>query len=337
MMKLFYFLLLLPFYSVSQNNSTGSSIANTFINSLDSVQKRKAVFSFDEMSRYDWHYVPASAVARQGIAVRELNSVQKQNIYKLLKTYLSSTGYTKAQDIMNTEYLLKELEPNSKGRIPENYFVAFYGNPGSDKTWAWKFSGHHLALNYTIVNNQLAFAPFFFGVYPALRMNAEGKEKKMFKEEEELGFKLVNALTQEQKLKAVFRLEAFADIVTKTSHKVVPFDTAGIMAKDLALEQKHVLNQLIVIYLSRMPPKIAQLRMKRIISEDFNEIKFGWAGSLKSGEPHYYRIQGKTFLIELDNSQNNANHVHTVWRDFDGDYGMDLIKEHYKNSGHHHK
>ena len=337
MMKLFYFLLLLPFYTVSQNNSTGSSIANTFINSLDSVQKRKAVFSFDEMSRYDWHYVPASAVARQGIAVRELNSVQKQNIYKLLKTYLSSTGYTKAQDIMNTEYLLKELEPNSKGRIPENYFVAFYGNPGTDKTWAWKFSGHHLALNYTIVNNQLAFAPFFFGVYPAIRMNAEGKEKKMFKEEEELGFKLVNALTQEQKLKAVFRLEAFADIVTKTSHKVVPFDTAGIMAKDLALEQKHVLNQLIVIYLSRMPPKIAQLRMKRIIAEDFNEIKFGWAGSLKSGEPHYYRIQGKTFLIELDNSQNNANHVHTVWRDFDGDYGMDLIKEHYKNSGHHHK
>ncbi len=301
-MKLFYFLLLLPFYAVSQHNSNGSLIAKKFINSLDSVQKRKTVFLFDEMSRYDWHYVPASAVARQGIAVRELNSIQKQNIYKLLKTYLSRTGYKKAQDIMNTEYLLKELEPNSKGRIPENYFVAFYGNPGKVKTWGWKFSGHHLALNYTIVNNQLAFAPFFFGVYPAVRTNGEGKEKKLFKEEEQLGFKLVNALTREQKLKAVFRLEAFADIVTKASPKVVPFDTAGIMAKDLTYEQKHVLNQLIVIYLSRMPPKIDQLRMKRIVSEDFNRIKFGWAGSLKLGEPHYYRVQGKTFLIELDNT-----------------------------------
>lgn len=336
-MRLFYFLLLLPFYSVSQNNGTGSSIANTFINSLDSVQKSKTVFPFDTMSRYDWHYVPASSVPRQGIAIRELDSIQKQNIYNLLKTYLSSNGYTRSQDIMNTEYLLKELEPNSKGRIPENYFVAFYGNPGKDKVWGWKFGGHHLALNYTIVNNQLAFAPFFFGVYPAVRTKGEGKEKNIFKEEEELGFKLVNSLTQEQKLKAIFKLIPFADIVTKVSPKVAPFDTVGIIAKDLTFEQKHFLNQLIVTYLSNMPTKIAKLRMKRIISEDFNQISFGWAGSTKLGEPHYYRIQGKTFLIELDNTQSNANHVHTVWRDFNGDYGIDLLKEHYKNSNHHNK
>lgn len=336
-MRLFYFLLFLPFYSLSQNNNTGSSIANTFINSLDSVQKSKTVFPFDTMSRYEWHYVPPSGVPRHGIAIRELDSIQKQNIYKLLKTYLSSYGYTRTQGIMNTEYLLKELEPNNKGRIPENYFVAFYGNPEKDKTWGWKFSGHHLALNYTIVNNQLAFAPFFFGVYPAVRTNGEAKDKKIFKNEEELAFKLVNSLTQEQKLKAIFKLEAFADIVTNNSQKVVPFDTVGIVAKDLTYEQKHILNQLIVTYLSNMPSKIAQLRMKRIVSENFNEISFGWAGGTKLGEPHYYRIQGKTFLIELDNTQHNANHVHTVWRDFNGDYGIDLLKEHYKNSNHHHK
>ena len=335
-MRLFYFLLFLPFYSLSQNNSTGSSIANEFINSLDSVQKSKTVFTFDTMSRYDWHYVPPSSVPRHGIAIRELDSIQKKNIYKLLKTYLSSNGYTKTQDIMNTEYLLKELEPNSKGRIPENYFVAFYGNPGKDKTWGWKFGGHHLALNYTIVNNQLAFAPFFFGVYPAVRTN-DDKDKRIFKDEEQLGFKLVTSLTQEQKLKAIFKLVPFLDIVTKNSHKVVPFDTVGIIAKDLTLEQRHILNQLIVTYLFNMPTKIAKLRMKRIVSEDFNEISFGWAGSTKVGEPHYYRIQGKSFLIELDNTQHDANHVHTVWRDFNGDYGIDLLKEHYKNSNRHNK
>jgi hypothetical protein len=311
-MRLIYILLLLPFYALSQNNSTGASLANTFINSLDSLQKSKTVFPFDTMSRYDWHYVPPYSVPRQGIAIRELDSIQKQIIYNLLKTNLSSNGYTRTQDIMNTEYLLKELEPNNTGRIPENYFVAFYGNPGKDKTWGWKFSGHHLALNYTIVDNQLAFAPFFFGVYPAVRTNGKAKDKNIFKVEEELGFKLVNSLTQEQKIKAIFKLVPFPDIVTQNSHKVVPFDTVGIIAKDLTLAQKHILNQLIVTYLSNMPIKIAKLRMKRIISEDFNKISFGWAGSTKSGEPHYYRIQGKTFLIELDNTQHNANHVHTV-------------------------
>jgi hypothetical protein len=336
-MKLFYFLLLLPFYCVSQNNNTGSSIANTFINSLDSVQKSKTVFTFDTMARYEWHYVPPTSVPRQGIAIRELNSAQKQTIYNLLKTYLSSNGYTRTQDIMNTEYLLKELEPNSKGRIPENYFVSFYGNPVKDKTWGWKITGHHLALNYTIVDNQLAFAPFFFGVYPAVRTNGKTKDKNIFQDEEELGFKLVNALSKEQKSKAIFNLFPYQDIVTKTSHKVVPFDTVGIIAENLTLEQKHLLNQLIVTYLSNMPSKIAKLRMERIVAEDFNKISFGWAGSTKPGEPHYYRIQGKTFLIELDNTQNNANHVHTVWRDFNGDYGIDLLNEHYKKSKHHHK
>jgi len=322
---------------VSQDNNTGSSIANTIINSLDSLQKSKTVFPFDNMSRFDWHYVPAYSVPRTGVAVRDLNSNQKQHIYQLLKTYLSDNGYKRTQDIMNTEYLLKELEPNNKGRIPEDYYVAFYGNPGKDKTWGWKFTGHHLALNYTIVDNQLAFAPFFFGVYPAVRQDSDGKEKKLFKAEEELGFKLVNSLTPELKLKAIFRLEAFADIVTKNSPKVVPPDTVGIIAKDLTFDQKHILNQLIVMYLSNMPTKIAELRMKRILSEDFDQIRFGWAGGLKFGEPHYYRIQGKTFLIELDNTQANANHVHTVWRDFQGDYGVDLLKEHYNNVKHHNK
>lgn len=333
-MRLFYFLLLLPFYSLSQKLSTGSSLANSFIHSLDSAQKLKAVFAFEDTSRYKWHFVPAYSVPRDGIAIMNLDSMQKQNIYALLKTCLSSTGYTRSQDIMNTEYLLKALQPDSKGRIPENYLVAFYGNPGKDKTWGWKISGHHLALNYTMVNDQLAFAPFFFGVYPAVRNNAEGKEIKLFRDEEEKGFKLVNDLTPEQRLKAVFRLEAFADIVTGNSPKVAPLETAGIIAKEMTDEQRDVLNQLIVIYLANMPAKAAQLRMKRIMSEDFNEIRFGWAGGLKFGEPHYYRIQGKTFLIELDNTQQGANHVHTVWRDFYGDYGIDLLKEHYKSGGH---
>jgi hypothetical protein len=294
------------------------------------------VFAFEEMSRYEWHYLPATMASRQGIAMKTLDSTQKQNVYALLNHYLSNNGYTRTKDIMNNEYLLKELEPNNANRIPENYFIAFYGNPGKDSTWGWKFSGHHIALNFTIVKNELAFAPFFFGIYPAEIKSGANKGRQIIKDEEELGFALINSLSAEQKSTAIFQLEAFTEIVTTNASRVAPLDAVGILAKDMTHEQKMVLNKLIVAYLSSMPGKIAETRMKRIVSEEFNGIRFGWAGGLKPGEPHYYRVQGKTFLIELDNTQNNANHIHSVWRDFNGDFGVDLLKEHYQTSKHHH-
>lgn len=336
-MRIFYLLVFFPFYLAAQNNIGGSSIAIGFINSLDSLQKVKSVFSFDEMSRYDWHYLPPTMVARKGIALSALNSSQKKNIYALLNNYLSNRGYARTQDIMNNEYLLKEMEPENINRIPENYFVAFYGNPGKDSAWGWKISGHHLALNFTIVNNQLAFAPFFFGIYPAEIQSGPNKGKRIIKDEEDIGFELINLLTKEQKSSAIFQLHAFEDIVTTNAAQVGPLKSVGIFAKDLTHQQKLILNKLILSYLSSMPAGIAEIRMKRIGSEEFDKISFGWAGGLIPGEPHYYRIQGKTFLIEFDNTQAKANHIHSVWRDFDGDYGADLLKEHYQNSRHHHK
>ena len=153
----------------------------------------------------------------------------------------------------------------------------------------------------------------------------------------DIAFELVNMLTAKQKIKAIFQSKSFNDIVTTNSIQVGPLDPAGILAKDLTLQQKSVLNKLIAYHLSSMPTEIAEMRMKRIVSEDFNQIRFGWAGGLITGVPHYYRIQGKSFLIEFDNTTHNANHIHIVWRDFNGDFGIDLLKEHYKNSEHHHK
>ena len=143
-------------------------------------------------------------------------------------------------------------------------------------------------------------------------------------------------LSSGQKLKAIFQSKAFNDIVTTNSIQVGTLDPVGILAKDLTPQQKIILNKLIVCHLSSMPTEIAEMRMKRIASEDFNQIRFGWAGGLVKGVPHYYRIQGKTFLIEFDNTTHNANHIHIVWRDFNGDFGVDLLKEHYENTRHHH-
>lgn len=333
----FLFFLIAPFSLKAQVNGHSSSIAMTFIGSLDSSQKARSVFDFEQRSRYEWHYLPATMASRQGIPIRELNRTQKQNFYILLKTYLSDKGYAKTTDIMSYEYLLKDLEPNNRSRVPENYFVAIYGYPGRDSVWGWKFSGHHLALNFTVVNNKLSFAPFFFGVSPAEIKDGPKKGNRVIKDEQDLAFELINSFTKEQKSKAIFQQKALSEIVTTNAAHVDALDPVGILAKDITNQQKIILNKLIVAYLSSMPNEIAKIRMKRIAFEDMDEIRFGWAGGFVAGEPHYYRIQGKTFLIEFDNTQDKANHIHSVWRDFNGDFGIDLLKEHYKNSDHHHK
>ena len=337
MMKLF-FLLLFPFSLAAQNineNNSGPAKATAFVNALSDVQRKKTVFPFEEMSRYEWHYLPATTAPRTGIGIKELNSIQKLQFHYLLKAHLSNAGYTRTKTIMSFEYLLKDLEPNNSSRIPENYFVAVYGNPGKDSTWGWKFSGHHIALNFTIVNNQLAFAPFFFGANPAQVKDGEQKGMRIIKDEENLGFELVNSFTPAQRQTAIFQSEAFAEIVTTNTAKVEPLTPVGLAAKDMTHEQMIILNKLIVAYLSSMPTEIANSRMKRVVSEDLGSIRFGWAGGLTPGKPHYYRVQGKTFLIEFDNTQNNANHIHTVWRDFNGDFGRDLLREHYHKTKHH--
>lgn len=332
-------LLLFPVSLIAQNlkeDNTAATNAFAFVSSLNEQQKAKAIFAFDEMNRYDWHYVPASMIGRTGLAVKDLDSTQKIVFYELLQSFLSVEGYKRTQNIMSFEYLLKEMEPDNPHRIPENYFISVYGNPGKDSIWAWKFTGHHLALNFTIVNNKLAFAPFLFGSNPAEVKEGHRKGMRIIKDEEDLAFELVNSLNAEQKKMALFRLKAFTDIVTTNAAQVAPLKPAGILLKDMNNDQKNLVNRIMVAYLSSMPSKLANARMNRVAAEDKNEIRFGWAGGLVRGEPHYYRIQGKTFLIELDNTQNKANHIHMVWRDFNGDYGEDLLKEHYMNSKHHH-
>ncbi len=336
-MKLILFLLL-PFTLIAQNKTepnSGSARALAFVNSLSSAQQKTAVFPFNEMNRYEWHFLPAKMVGRTGIAVKDLDSIQKVNLHFLLQSYLSDDGYIKATNIMDFEYLLKEMQPQNPNRIPENYSVSVYGTPSQDSIWGWKFSGHHLALNFTIVKDKVGFAPFFIGVYPAEVKSGPKAGTRLLKDQEDFGFELINALNSDQKHTAIFEPRAFTEIVTTNSMKVGPLEPVGIFAHDMTLAQKVVLNKIIAAYLLAMPEALAKARINKIASEDMNEIRFGWAGETVPGKPHYYRIQGKTFLIEFDNTQDNANHIHTVWRDFNGDFGHDLIREHYHNSKHH--
>ena len=330
-------LLLLPLSIFAQDKkidkaATAKTLA--FVNALNEQQKATAVFPFEEMNRFSWHFVPPPTAPRTGIAIKDMDNNQKKLFYSMLQSFLSPAGYQRTQNIMSFEYVLKEMEPNNATRIPENYFVSIYGHPGKDTVWAWKFTGHHLALNFTMVDGQLAFTPFFFGSNPGEIKEGAKKGMRIIIDEEDLAFQLVNSLDDAQKKTALFRPEAFADIVSSNSpHVTTPLEPAGILLRDLNNDQKNLVNKIMVAYLSSMSSRLANARMNMVATEDKNEIRFGWAGGLVKGQGHYYRIQGKTFLIEFDNTQNNANHIHTVVRDLKNDFGGDQLLQHYK-TGH---
>jgi hypothetical protein len=309
--------------------------AVAFLKSLTQAQRNKTQMPFNDESKIIWHYVPSSMFPRAGIQLKELDSNQKSMLDELLKTFLSETGYNKTMKIINLENILLEISGDSIMRNPENYSVAFYGNPEKDSLWAFSFEGHHISLNFTIHNGKVEIAPRFLGANPARILSGPREGERTLQKEEDLGFELINSMSEEQRKMAIFQQKPFFDIVTRKATEVQPLSPVGIMYGQLTRNQQLIFLKLLDEYLSTMPPKQAEKRMNSIKDEEINEVRFGWAGATVLGEGHYYRIQGKSFLIEFDNVQNEANHIHTVWRDFDGDFGRDIIREHYKNSDHH--
>ncbi len=313
-----------------------SSVAANFLNSLNKSQREVTQFEFADPSKVRWHYLPGATWTRQGIQLHELNNHQKELLFLLLRDFLSETGYNKTKRIISLEEVLVEMGGSAHVRDPEKYFAAFYGNPEKDSLWAWSFEGHHVSLNFTVLDNKVSMTPRFFGANPATVPYGKRKGERTLDKEEDYGMELIRSMSDNQKKQVVFSNKTFYDITTTNSPEVNPPEAVGIKMKELNRMQQNLLLDLIAEYLAAMPSELASQRIENLKKEEYDEIRFGWAGSTKPGEAHYYRIQGKTFLVEFDNSQNNANHIHTVWRDFDGDFGSDLIREHYKTSDHHH-
>jgi len=303
--------------------------AGIFLNSLSVEQRNTVMFPFEDEDRFDWHYVPRR---RPGLALKDMSSKQKELAFQFIKAGLSQNGYWKSITIMKLESVLREIETfNWFGRDQEKYHFSFFGTPSATGTWGWRVEGHHLSLNITIVNGRLfATTPRFLGANPAHVTAGELGGVRVLAVEEDLARELMKALDPRQRQKAVFRKQAYSDIVTGAEEMVSSLDPAGISAAEFTGQQMELLAKLIDEYVSPLPSEIARQRTDAIRSSNMERIYFGWAGGLEPGQPHYYRIQGDTFLIEYDNVQNGANHIHTVWRDFDGDFGRDLLREHYR-------
>jgi len=233
---------------------------------------------------------------------------------------------------MSLEQILAELEgPNRKmARDPELYFVTVFGTPGSKGTWGWRWEGHHLAFNFTVVNGQVVGSPNFLGTNPAEVREGPRKGLRVLAVEEDLARALVKSLDASQRAAAVFTNTAPRDIITGADKRVKPLSPAGVSAAKLTKEQTANLQALVREYAQRVRPDVASRDLDKIAQAGWDKVHFAWAGPLDAGKGDYYRVQGPTFLLEYDNTQNNNNHVHAVWRDFDGDFGEDLLKRHYE-------
>lgn len=302
--------------------------AQNFWASLTPDQQAKASFPFDSGERFNWHFIPRE---RKGITWNDMSSAQQHLAHAFLASGLSSHGYQQAVTIMSLDQILKEMEQGrGPRRDPNNYAFSVFGTPGEHSTWGWRVEGHHLSINITIAQGKaIAAGPVFFGSNPAEVREGPRKGLRVLALEEDLGFELVGLLTDAQKQKAVIQASAPNEIITGNSRKADPGPPVGIVASEMTPPQKKLLMTLVEQYAYRLRPELANDDLKRIEQAGWEKIHFAWAGALHKGEAHYYRIHGPTFLVEFDNTQNNANHIHTVWRDSRNDWGEDILRQHY--------
>lgn len=308
--------------------------ASAFLDSLSPEQRAKATFEFKGDERGNWHFIPKP---RNGLTIKEMKPAQRNLALSLLHSGLSDHGFGKATNIMSLELILKQME-SGRGTIirdPEVYYFSVFGKPEPAGTWGWRVEGHHLSANFTIVKGELlSGTPSFFGSNPAEVRQGARKGLRVLAEEEDLARALLKMLDADQRKAAIIEATAPRDILTVNKRKVTPLETVGVPAAKLTRAQTEQLQALVKAYVNRVRPEMAEADLKRIDQAGWDKLSFAWAGGAEKGQPHYYRVQGPTFLLEYDNTQNDANHIHSVWRDFDNDFGEDLLRRHYSETPH---
>ncbi len=308
--------------------------ANRFIRLLNKTQQAQTLFPFDTGERSHFAYVPRDD--RKGISVNELDAAQRKALMALLNTALSEATVKKVNDIMQLDQVLKELEHRAADdhyRDPGKYFLTIFGVPGANTIWGWRFEGHHVAFNFSADKKELvAGTPAFLGANPAIVLDGPQKGKEVLREETTLAFELLHALSPEELQKALVTTKAPGEIITGNKRNAMIGHPEGIRYKELSAAHQQLLLGLISVYVHRFTKLFADKMLKDIQKDGLDNLWFTWAGSTEHaiGNPCYYRIQGPGIIIEYDNTQNNANHIHTIVRDLKNDFGGDMLLEHYK-------
>lgn len=311
-----------------------------FLEALRPGLRKKAEISFNDKERLRWHYVPLEMWERKGVSLRELNTKERRAAFALLTSGLSNRGYQKAIAIIDHETTLGELE-HAAGvdrlvRDPDRYFFSVFGEPTNRQPWGWRVEGHHVSLHYTIVNHEVISPyPSFFGANPAEVHHGPKKGLRILSAEEDLARALLRSLNADQKRKTILTATAPPDILTRNLPKVDFASVEGLAAESMTAPQRATLMNLIHEYIGRMPDAVSRAENRKLRDAGITDIHFAWAGAEAPGKPHYYRLHGPFLFVEYDNTQNNADHIHSVWRHLDDDFGIDLLRYHYRITNHH--
>jgi hypothetical protein len=306
--------------------------AKNFLAALNDAQRAKAEFPFESEERENWHFIPKE---RNGVTLKELEPAQRALAYGLLSSALSHQAFLKSTTIITLERILQDIEGPKRTfpRDPELYHVSIFGAPDAKGTWGWRFEGHHLSFNITIVKGELVSgSPSFFGTNPAEVRTGPRAGLRVLAAEEDLGRELVRSLDEKQRAVAIVDTQAPADILTTNKRVAELGEAKGLPLGKMTKAQQATAQKLLNEYAGRLRNELAAADLKQIERAGWDKIVFAWAGGVTKGEKHYYRLHGPTFLLEYDNTQNDGNHVHAVWRELQGDFGRDLLAEHLKAS-----
>jgi hypothetical protein len=310
-----------------------TSAVRVWLDGLDGRQGEQATFPFDTDERFAWQYTPGP---REGLAIRAMDDAQRSAAIGVIRASLSERGATEVQSVIALESVLGELERAAgradwQRRDPELYWFAVFGEPGDGGPWSWRVGGHHIAIQLTLVDGRVAgSAPSFLGANPAVVPSGPQAGRRALSGEEELARRLLARLSPAQRRTAVVDDTAPADILSGNGPRaVVTSIPPGVRYADLDDPGQEALVRLVRHYLDRARPEVSAAEWARIRTAGLDDVRFAWAGPDVAGRGHYYAVHGPGFLVEYDNTQDGANHIHAVWRDLENDWGEDLLAGHH--------
>ena len=345
-----------------------TAAATQWLDSLNAEQRKQATYPLESDEYLRWNFIPTEAFPRNGVRLKDMTEAQQKLAHALLRSGLSDRGYQTYTAIIALEDILRVVEGARAGgapggaappagapaagapgaapggarggrggggfvRDPGVYFFTVFGQPSATGNWGWRVEGHHISLHFAVSKGAVASStPSFAGSNPAEVRDGAEKGKRVLANLEDTGRALVMALDDKQRGTAIINQTAPTEIVTNNTLNISPLSPDGLKYSAMTPAQRDLLMKVIDAYAGLMTPDVAAQRMARLKAGGLDNIGFAWAGPVERGALHYYRVQGPTFLIEFDNTQNQGNHVHSVWRDFNGDFGRDVLREHIKTA-----
>ena len=311
-----------------------AAAALALLAALPADTRKRAVFAIADAERLDWHYIPRR---RQGVPLKDMPAAGRAAAHELMQASLSAVGYGKAVGVMRLEDVLRRLETFGLSRDQDNYAFTVFGTPGPSAPWGWRAEGHHLSLNFTLVPGRpVAMTPAFFGANPAEVPSGPQKGQRVLAAEQDLGRALARSLGEAQRARGIIAAQALGDIVSGPGRGDSLAAPAGLALADMSGDQRAQALRLVEEFARNMRAELADQELSRMRQAGVEQIRFAWAGPLEPGKAHYYRLHGPTLLIEYDNTQNDANHIHSVWHDPRRDFGLDLLRAHYLHGHHQH-